>query len=126
MMCIQPCGGGDGFRHASPWALGERKMDKNKLSSYFSEFDGMGESIVRSTIGSWSSHDGERAEAASEWCRLKEDARALASSAKRSEREEETLCIARRANRIAWIAISMTTILGIISILKETIVAVLK
>ena len=54
------------------------------------------------------------------WLKLKEAERALASSSKRDAREEETLRIANRANRIAWIAAAI----AIASIIKDIVVAV--
>ena len=81
-------------------------MDKNQLSSYFSEFEKLGESVVRSTIPTWSSYDKDKASAASEWCRQLDERRSTEASSKRDEREEQTLSIAREANRIASSALA--------------------
>lgn len=50
------------------------------------------------------------------WLRLKAEERALASSAKRDAREEETLSIAREANRIALAASRWAMYAAIIAI----------
>ena len=75
---------------------------------------------------SWASFDRPRLAAATEWCRLKDEERAAASSAKRDAREEETLSIARRAlanseraNRIATIAIICSVIAAIVAAIIE-------
>src|SRR4030042_4266104 len=76
-------------------------MDKNQLSSYFSEFEKLGESVVRSTIPTWSSYDKDKASAASEWCRQLDERRSTEASSRRDAREEDTLSIAKEANRLA-------------------------
>ena len=83
-------------------------MDDKKLSSYFKEFDELGESFVRSMIASsaWDlKFDKSKHGAAVEWARRKDEERAFASSSKRDAREEETLSIAKEANRIASFAL---------------------
>jgi hypothetical protein len=45
------------------------------------------------------------------------------SEVKRDSREEETLLIARSANRIAWIAIIIASILSVLSIISAIIIA---
>ena len=76
---------------------------------FWAELDSLGEDEVRARIAiqRYSGANYERP-LAEEWLRLKDEARALASSAKRDAREEETLSIARnalavseRANEIA-------------------------
>jgi hypothetical protein len=83
-------------------------MDDNKISSYFKEFDQLGESFVRSMIASdgWASYDKSKHGAAVEWVRRKDEERDLASSSRRDSREEQTLEIAQEANRIASSALT--------------------
>lgn len=101
-------------------------MDNEKLSSYFKEFDELGESFVRSMIASdgWGSYDKPKHGAAVEWARHKDEERALTASSRRDTREERTLTIAEeanrlasRANRIAMIAV----IIAVIAITRSTI-----
>ena len=68
-------------------------MDDVTRKPYFDEFERQGESWVRIQIdtGSWESFDKPRLAVAKEWCRLKAEERAAASSAKRDVREKETL-----------------------------------
>jgi hypothetical protein len=54
-----------------------------------------------------------------EWLRSKEEQRTLASLAKRDEREEKTLSIARRANTIAIIAMILSAIITLAMIIIQ-------
>ena len=65
---------------------------------HWTVFDSLGESQVRMQFEDASGDVGVQAR---EWLTLKELERSAASAAKRDAREEETLSIAREANRIA-------------------------
>lgn len=73
-----------------------------KIERLFSMFEEMGESEVgiRYTITPGYSSDIDTSYA-KEWLRLKQEKRDLAASEKRDTREEETLAIAKEANRLA-------------------------
>lgn len=77
-------------------------MKESEWLSVCAEFDAMGESAVRACMarGDWSQLHIKYG-CAVEWCRRKEEERATASASKRDSREEETLAIAKEANRIA-------------------------
>ena len=93
-------------------------MDDPRWIAACAEFESLGESTVRAAVtgGDWKSVPPKHAFAI-EWCRLKDEARAAASSAKRDAREEETLSIAREAMRAVrkdrYIAIAAITIAAI-------------
>ncbi len=84
---------------------------KKPTPPQYEVFERIGESQTRLelTSGSWGER-GPVVAAAQEWLRLKEENRILEASSRRDAREEETLAIARRANRIAVAAMITSAI----------------
>lgn len=71
---------------------------------FWSDLEALGEDkvlLAYKVEQRWGSPPGQRAVLVELWLKSKEDERALAASAKRDAREEETLSIAKEANRIA-------------------------
>jgi hypothetical protein len=85
----------------------------------FAKCERDGEEIVRKRLAQrdYCTHD--EIPIIEEWLHGKEEQRTLASLAKRDEREEKTLSIARRANTIAIIAMILSAIIALAMIIIQ-------
>lgn len=107
-------------------------MSELDKEAHFAEFESAGEDAVRFAL---SANQYKifalKVPHAKEWLRLKEEYRASQESSSRKDREEETLSIAKEANRIAlsaarwamWAAIIATIAIVIVS--KDQILALI-
>jgi len=89
---------------------------------YREEFEKHGETMVRFKFAG---KPGEIGRSADVWLEEQRILREEAASAKRDAREEATLKLAKRANRIAWIAATSATIAAITAIIAA-IISVIK
>ena len=79
-----------------------------RTDDLFAKCEKDGEEIVRKSLADKTYCSHSETPIIEEWLRRKDEERAIASSSKRDAREEETLAIAKEANRIASSALAET------------------
>ena len=97
------------------------------IDNFRNELNELGEESVRTKIASreWSAESAPtKLSLAEEWLKSKDDARSAAAEARRAAREDETLSIAREANRIAERALSKATMANIWAAIAALIAAI--
>ena len=79
-------------------------QEDRRHAQWRAQFDDLGEEAVRMMDGESHAVRDDRLRFAGVWLKQQDDARAEKAAAKRDQREEETLRIARRALRSSYIA----------------------